>query len=510
MALDSRLKSEEWASQWWRLCNLYWIVNDEGDRIKFYPNDAQTRLYQNLWYLNLVLKARQQGFTTLISLLGLDMALFNDNKSVGVTADSKDNASKIFRNKVLYPYNNLPEGLRQGRSTEVESQSELVFNNGSSITVGVSLRSGTLQLLHVSEYGKISAKYPDKAKEIKTGSFNAVKAGQFAFVESTAEGKGGEFYDLTVQSQKMDDMVKAGTAKLTTMDFRFHFFAWWESPKYTLNPEGVVIDAAMQAYFTKLELRGIVLTAGQKAWYVKKAAQQGDDMRKEYPSYWEEAFEVALDGAYFGREMIAARAQGRIGRVPWVPSVPVNTFWDLGANDTTVLWFHQKVGLDNRFIDYYEAAGKGMAHFARVLQEREYIYGRHYLPHDAENQVQTDKELAETRMEILERLHVRNLETVPRVLDKQDGIEAVRNILPTCWFDELKCGQLDADHRGGLAALENYQHEWDEKQACWKDKPRHNWTSNGTDAFMQFAQNRMRPDSARSKKGSGTTNWRTV
>lgn len=512
VALDSRLNLDQWADQWWRLCNLYWIINDDGERIKFYPNDAQERLYRNIWYSNLILKARQQGFTTLIDLLGLDFALFNANKTVGITADSKDNASKIFRNKILYPYNNLPLGLRTGDGvvTEVESQSELVFSNGSSVGVGVSLRSGTLQFLHVSEYGKISAKYPDKAKEIKSGSFNAVKAGQFIFVESTAEGRGGEFYEMTQTAQKMDQMVKAGTAKLTELDFRFHFFAWWESPKYTMNPEGVIIEPAMVLYFEKLEAEiGRTLTPGQKAWYVKKAAQQRDDMKKEFPSTWKEAFEVALDGSYWGKDIILAREQGRIGRVPWVPAVPVNTFWDLGSNDVTAIWFHQKVGLDNRFIEYYEMSGKGMAHFARILQERPYVYGKHYLPHDAENDLQTDKEIAETRMEILERLHVRNVEVVPRVLDKMDGIDAVRRILPVCYFDEAKCGKLDDARAGGLAALENYTKRWDDKLGTWLPNPLHNWASNGADAFMQFAQSRLLPPSAKSKT-STARNWRTA
>ena len=263
---DVRLDPKQWADPWWRLCNLYRAVTDAGEEFKFYPNDSQERLYNNRWYLNLILKARQQGFSTFIDLILLDQALFNANKTCGIIADTRENATKLFRNKVKYPYDRLPLGLRIARETESENTSELIFNNGSSLSVGTSMRGGTVQLLHISEYGKISAKFPDKAKEIKTGALNAVALGQYVFVESTAEGKGGEFYEMTMTAQKAHEMVKAGTAKLTAMDFRFHFFAWWESPKYTLNPEGVAISTEMRAYFAELDVKhGIKLTPGQQA-----------------------------------------------------------------------------------------------------------------------------------------------------------------------------------------------------------------------------------------------------
>jgi hypothetical protein len=72
--VDCRLNPDEWADPWWRLCNLYRAISDDGKEFKFYPNDNQERLYRNLWFLNLILKARQQGFTTFIDLILLDKA----------------------------------------------------------------------------------------------------------------------------------------------------------------------------------------------------------------------------------------------------------------------------------------------------------------------------------------------------------------------------------------------------------------------------------------------------
>ena len=112
MTLDCRLNPDEWADPWWRLCNLYRAVSDDGHDFKFYPNDNQERLYRNLWFLNLILKARQQGFSTFIDLILLDQALFNANKTCGIIADTRENATKLFRNKIKYPYEHLPLGLR--------------------------------------------------------------------------------------------------------------------------------------------------------------------------------------------------------------------------------------------------------------------------------------------------------------------------------------------------------------------------------------------------------------
>ncbi len=112
-----------------------------------------------------------------------------------------------------------------------DSARELLFPNNSSIRVGTSLRSGTLNYLHISEYGKLCAQTPIKAKEVKSGALNTVEAGQIIAIESTAEGRSGHFYDLCQDSQK-DEL--AGKT-LTPLDYKFHFFPWWRHPQYSLD-----------------------------------------------------------------------------------------------------------------------------------------------------------------------------------------------------------------------------------------------------------------------------------
>jgi hypothetical protein len=154
-----------------------------GTTTPFRLNWAQAELLSSLHECNLILKARQLGFTTFIQLFMLDACLFNSNIRAGTIAHRLDDARTIFRDKVKFPYDNLPDMLKAARPIVRDSADELVFGNNSSIRVSTSMRSGTLQYLHISEYGQVCARYPDKAREIRTGALNAVQAG-----ESTAEG----------------------------------------------------------------------------------------------------------------------------------------------------------------------------------------------------------------------------------------------------------------------------------------------------------------------------------
>src|SRR5262249_24697766 len=165
--------------------------------------------------------------------------------------------------KIAFAYQRLPAWLRQRVPTVKDSTTEIAFENGSSIQVGTSHRGGTLQVLHVSEYGKISALAPDQAKEIKAGALGTVHAGQSIHVESTAEGTGGEFYDLV---QEADARQKEGHA-LSPLDFRLHFFPCHGHHGYRL-PADTSLPGELIDYFAEIKGKhGIDLTPEQKAWY---------------------------------------------------------------------------------------------------------------------------------------------------------------------------------------------------------------------------------------------------
>lgn len=461
----------------WRLRNLYCIRDANGRKVRFRPNRVQSSFLKNLWYFNVILKARQLGFSTLILIYLLDACLFSKNHSAGVIAQGMNEATDLFENKIKFAYNALPQLIKDMVPATQDSARKMSFGNGSSIIVGTSLRGGTYQKLLVSEYGKISARYPEKAKEIKTGAFNTVHAGQQIFVESTAEGQEGEFYELSNLAQNLRD----SSAVLSPLDPRFHFYPWYEEPSYCLNGDALiatVVTSDMAKYFKDVEkITGVDLTDGQKAWYCKKANLMREDMKREFPSYPEEAFEAAVDGCYYAIEMSEARRKGRITSVPYDPSCPVHTFWDLGVSDMTTIWFIQKVGMEFRAIDYYEHNTAGIQHYADMLKDREYRYGTHYWPHDGANfQLATGKTLDKTAKE-----HgIKPIVIVPRTNDLKNDRQKVRNILPLCWFDETRCTT-------GIKHLSSYRREWDTDLGVWKDVARHDMASHGADGFRTFA-----------------------
>lgn len=476
-----QLNPDEWGNRNWRLHNLYWITNKAGKRVLFRPNSGQLQLLDELWYLNIVLKSRQRGFSTFIDILGLDLAVFARDQNVGIIAHGLREATAIFESKIKFPYENLPAGLTEIVHPVKEQSAELELANGSRVVVGTSMRSGTFQFLHVTEFGKISVKYPERAKEIVTGSFNAVAPGQYIFVESTAEGRDGYFYKMCQVAEKK----KLSGEPLTLLDFRFHFFPWWTDADNVLEHwQGVPIPGTYATYFEELAELGIKLTPAQKAWYVKKAENQEKDMKAEYPATPVEAFEGAIEGAVYGKQMQWLRAHRHIRKVDFVRTEPVNTFWDLGRNDCNGIWLHQYIAGEHRFPYYFENRLEDLAYYVRELEKlsdrHRFMWGRHFLPHDGQNQ---NLERSESRVDRLDELGFpkRKIVVVPRIPEIGTGIEQTRKILPLCWFD---LENTDV----GVKGLESYQYEYDEKTGTFKTRPLHNWASTAADALRQFGQ----------------------
>lgn len=477
MEAPLKLSTQNLASRQWRLRNLYTCLNKSGQRVAFRPNWAQSSILQNLHHCNLILKARQLGVSTLIQAYMLDACLFNSDVRCATVAHKLDDAKQLFETKIRQTYNALPDVLKAARPIVKDSADELTFSNGSSIRCSVSTRSGTCQILHVSELGPLALQSPERAREVMTGSLNTVAPGQTIFVESTAAGAEGYFYDL---AQQAESKARMGT-RLTPLDFRFHFFPWWRCADYELDPTGVVIDENYKIYFEKLAAtEGIELSAAQRAWYAVKASTQGDYMRREFPSTSAEAFQTSLEGCYYSEPLAAAELQGRIGVFPALEGVPVDTAWDIGIGDETTIWFVQRLGSRNRLVGYYAASGEGLRHYVdtinRMAIERGWQLGDPLWPHDGANR---EWGSGKSRREMFQEYTGRYPRIVP-TLSVDDGISAVRAILPHCEFDAGPCAE-------GLKALRAYRKEWDEERGTWRDKPRHDWASHGSDAFRVMA-----------------------
>ena len=472
----------QWRVLEWRICNLYWIVDEHGKPVRFKPNDEQLDFIRNLHTRNLILKARQLGFSTLLQVLELDQAIFNAHHNGVVIADTLPNAGKLFA-KVEFAYGRLPEALRLALPLKSKtSKTGLEFEHGSTIYVSTSSRGGTVQLLHVSELGKIARKYPERAAEIVSGAFESVPQDGVIVVESTAEGAAGEFWDLVDAALKR---MKEGAPE-TPLDWRLHFYPWFKKAAYRLDPELVAVSDRDHQYFNGLQATlGVTIDAAQRAWYVKKRESLKRLMKREYPSTPEEAFEQAIEGAVFGEEMTTVREAGRITVVPLDPNYPVHTFWDFGLGARNPIWLMQRVGLQNRWVKYFDDFGKGLGWWWRRLEEwrmehGEFQWGTHFLPHDADTEILGES--VTTKHRILVAAGMRRTVVVPRVAEKSIAIDLAMAKLPVDnWFDRIECAE-------GIKALDAYQYEWSDKLGRYSNTPLGNWASHGADAWMQYAQ----------------------
>ena len=190
------------------------------------------------------------------------------------------------------------------------------------------------------------------------------------------------------------------------------------------------------------------------------------------------SFSAGLPGAYYAKLIDKLDRDGKIGFIPYNPQKQVHTAWDLGRNDATAIWFVQANGAGWDVIDYYANTSVGIDHYVKVLKERDYNYGEHLLPHDAENEqlVSTTGSIAET----VESMGLRGVRVVPRTKSVANDINEVRQILPLCRFDKEKTEK-------GVDALRSYRRVWDEKLRAYRDTPLHDWASDPADAFRTFA-----------------------
>jgi len=245
------------------------------------------------------------------------------------------------------------------------------------------------------------------------------------------------------------------------------------------------------AFYEAYQLARAEMAAGNPDWYagLLRASESGilpqealDDARKqmtpeEYEQEFECSFEAAILGAYYGKELAAAEREGRICAVPVDPSYPVHTAWDFGLRDPTSVWFFQVTGQGVRFVDFFESPDLNVPQMRDLINDRGYWYGSHIGPHDMEHRTRT-----ETTLVTLKKLMTfAGLDFI--VADRSPlmaGIHAAKMMLPTCWFDSVKCKQ-------GIETLKLYRQRQDPNTGTWSNIPVHDWTSHASDAFRYAA-----------------------
>ena len=230
----------------------------------------------------------------------------------------------------------------------------------------------------------------------------------------------------------------------------------------------------------------------QNPWFPQVLREEMEHLQATDPdaylTTWEGHCRQTLDGAIYAKEIRAATEQDRLTRVPYDPTKPVHTFWDLGWADNTSIWFAQTIGFETHVIDFYQSSQQPLDHYLKVLQSRGYVLGTCWLPHDARA-----KQLGSGRsVEELMRAAGRTVQIVPQ-LSVADGINAVRMVFPNCWFDAERCAD-------GLQALRRYRYDVDKATGERDRQPLHDEASHAADALRYLAVGLREPKAAKAAK----------
>ena len=464
-------------SKLWRLNNLYTIVDKQGTRITMNMNLAQHKVYAaSLKHPRvIILKSRQQGISTLWLVSFFDDCIIHSDFNIGLMAQGADEAETLLlRTKILWEAldNSIKDFL--GIAIEKNNTKEFSLNNGSSIFIRTSFRSTTLQRLHISEFGKIANKYPERARETKTGTLQAIAPGNTTVIESTAEGD-------NIYKQMWDTAV-CYAGELTNKDFMPVFLSWLDDPDCTLErPQQ--IDAHAGQYFEKLEAEAnVCLTEEQKNFWVAQHRELGKDIFQEYPATSVEAFLKNRDGTYYANLYIRAiRNKNREVENLFDPNLPVQVAVDLGRNDYFVLIFFQTYTDGWRIINSYENTGFGIVHYCEVMdnlsEQLGYDIQELILPHDASV---CDLTSDITREEAFWKYGYTCTTIVERTKDINNDRELVRQAMEEMWVD-VKAQYI-------IDCFLNYSKEWDTRREVWKDVHNHDDYSHGADALRQMVR----------------------
>lgn len=273
--IDERLKSKDW-----RMSHLYNIIDKNAKVVVFKPNKAQQTFLNNKTNRDIILKARQQGFTTLACIDFLDTAIFKRNQNCVIIAHEQKAMESIF-NKIRLAFELFNDDLKKaiGLEPNTDRANQISFNNGSTIKVALSSRAETVNRLHISEFGKICAKYPDKEREIISGAFPSVVPNGTITIESTAEGESGSFHDMFWEGWNNEPK--------TEKDFKSHFFSWSDHEEYR-SSANIEIPEKYKEYQKSKNLSDDQIT-----WYYLTSKDLKDLMKQEFPTTPEEAFEVS-------------------------------------------------------------------------------------------------------------------------------------------------------------------------------------------------------------------------
>lgn len=501
-------------SKLWRMNNWYKVINKDGELVWFVMNRAQHIAYaeQIRHARTIILKSRQRGISTFKMIDYFDDAIWIDNLEVGMQSYGLVESTKLLKklDTAWTELSDFNKGLL-GIGLDKSNTRAMGFSNGAQITVATSFRGDTLHRLHVSELGKIAAKDPKKANEIYTGTLQAIKAGNPATIESTAEGEHNLFHEKWYLAA---DHIGVRGLK----DFRPVFLSWVDDPDCNSDVDEILtqehidflekVETEWEEY-AKLRPGSFKLVKTQRNWFASAYRELGDKFHQEYPHTPESAFASVRDGTYYAK---AWRNKGHVWESTAVyddegllisgrerlyqPELAVHTAWDLGRNDMMVIVLFQIVGGDIAVIDEYHNTGEELSFYyyelLRMKKEKGYHFGKHILPHDAKV---TDLSSDVPRKTVLSRLGMKGIKVLRRTKDIANDREQVRQAIPKMWIDNVTAQYI-------IRMMGRYTKEWDAVRGTWKEKHLHNEWSNPADAVRYMVMARMH-DTNTSYENSG-------
>lgn len=471
------------SSKLWRLNNLYTVIDKDGNPVVFRMNYAQHKVYAATRQHPrvIILKSRQQGISTFWLVSYFDDGLFCPYLNVGLMAQGTDEASTLLE-RAKFLWDQLDDSVKAFANVRLikDNTKEFGFSNDSSIFIRVSFRSTTLQRLHISEFGKIANANPQRAKETKTGTLQALGKGNTGVIESTAEGR-------NMFKTMWDGSVLAlESGQMTAKDFFPVFLSWLDDPdcvQEVLQTE----DKEATEYFRTLETKtGRTVSTEQRNFWIAQRRELGPDLFQEYPATPEEAFLASRDGTYYSRAFNESVVRGkRVISDLYDPNLPVDVYFDLGVDDYTVMGYVQWYRGAYRIVGEYWNNGYGIGHYLDEVADTGWDIRDIVLPHDAKQRgtntagsgrAKSTKDVADDHMQ------ANGYRWGVRVLPRSalaDGIEAVRRIIPKLSIDPA-CSYL-------IDCFQNYSKEWDDKLQVWKKTPVHDEYSHGADMVRQIA-----------------------
>jgi len=318
-----------------------------------------------------------------------------------------------------------------------------------------------------------------KFYEVQQSVILCKNGGQFAFAgirQNVANIKSFEGFDIVWVEEAQRVSKNSWNVLIPTI--RKEGSEIWVS----FNPE-LESDETFQRFVVAPPTNAVVVhtTFRDNPWLSEVIKQEIEDCRRrsddDYQHVYEGHCKQVVEGAIYKKEVLAAEKNGQFTRVPYDPTHPVNTFWDLGFGDNTSIWFEQSIGFEFRFIDHLSGSLQALSYYLKAMQERGYTYGLHYLPWDgAAKELGTGRSIQEQIQAVYGKENVR----CAKKLAVTDGIEAVRAIFPKCYFEREKCAD-------GLQSLRHYRYAYDENLRTFKREPLHDWASHDADALRTAA-----------------------